>query len=79
MPQRQMDKVESKYDLLQWMKVTIAIGRLIKEIADKAGDLRALEEQQKVIDEELDNSLPYALSSVGDIRAKKAQPEQDLL
>jgi len=53
-----MDKVESKYDLLQWMKVTIAIGRLKKEIADKAGDLRALEEQQKAIDEELDKSLP---------------------
>ena len=64
-----MDKVESKYDLLQWMKVTIAIGRLKKEIADKAGDLRALEEQQKAIDEELD--IPN--------RAKKAQPEQDLL
>ena len=56
MPQRQMDKAESKYDLLQWMKVTIAIGRLKKEIADKAGDLRALEEQQKAIDEELDKS-----------------------
>ena len=58
MPQRQMDKIESMYDLLQWMKVTIAIGRLIKEIADKAGDLRALEEQQKAIDRELDKSLP---------------------
>ena len=57
MPQRQMDKAESKYDLLQWMKVTIAIGRLKKEIADKAGDLRALEEQQKAIDTELDKSL----------------------
>ena len=53
-----MDKIESKYDLLQGMKVTIAIGRLKKEIADKAGELRALEEQQKAIDEELDKSLP---------------------
>ena len=52
-----MDKAESKYDLHQWMRVTIAIGRLKKEIADKAGDLRALEEQQKAIDTELDKSL----------------------
>ena len=58
MPQRQMDKIESKYDLLQWMKVTIAITRLKKEIADKTGDLRALQEQQKAIDRELDKSLP---------------------
>ena len=53
-----MDKIESKYDLLQWMKVTIAITRLKKEIADKTGDLRALQEQQKAIDRELDKSLP---------------------
>ena len=58
MPQRQMDKIESKYDLLQWMKVTIAITRLKKEIADKTGDLRALQEQQKAIDRELGKSLP---------------------
>ena len=58
MPQRQMDKIESKYDLLQWMKVTIAITRLKKEIADKTGDLRALQEQQKALDRELDKSLP---------------------
>ena len=33
--EREMNKVESKYDLLQWMKVTMAITRLKKEIEDK--------------------------------------------
>jgi phosphoserine aminotransferase len=47
MPQREMNKVESKYDLLQWMKVTMAITRLKKEIDDKTQDLRALREQRQ--------------------------------
>ena len=57
MPQRQMDKVESKYDLLQWMKVTMAITRLKKEIKDKTQDLRALREQRDAIDTELEYGL----------------------
>ena len=31
MPQRQMDKMESKYDLWQWLKVTMALKRLKAE------------------------------------------------
>ena len=41
--EREMNKVESKYDLLQWMKVTMAITRLKKEIEDKTQDLRAFD------------------------------------
>jgi len=57
MPQREMNKVESKYDLLQWMKVTMAITRLKKEIKDKTQDLRALREQRDAIDRELEYGL----------------------
>jgi len=31
MPQRQMDKLESKYDLWQWLKVSMALRRLKAE------------------------------------------------
>ena len=55
--EREMNKVESKYDLLQWMKVTMAITRLKKEIEDKTQDLRALKEQRDAIDTELEYGL----------------------
>ena len=41
MPQRQMDKMESKYDLWQWLKVTMALRKLkaeTRKIAEAIAD-----------------------------------------
>ena len=41
MPNREMEKIESKYDLYQWIQVTMAIRRLKAGISEQIGMLQS--------------------------------------